>query len=291
MTEDRDGSGAAAHGGRREALVVEGGAMRGIFAAGVLDRFIERDHFAFDGCFGVSAGSTALAAYLSGQRGRTRRIIEDYSCRPEFINPWRFLCGGHLLDLDWLWPITLTELPFDFDAFEARGIPLYIGLTRASDAAPRQLKADRHNLAMAMKASCSLPLAYREFVSLEGEAYTDGGVSDSIPVEAAWRAGFTEITVVLSQRAGYLKSPPRFPALMRWAFRRHPQLGRAMLERHRHYNRTLAFLASPPPGCTVRLIQPPPQFPVGRLTKDSALLGLGYQMGAAAADGYLAGLG
>ncbi|WP_417348712.1 patatin-like phospholipase family protein [Ferrimonas sp.] len=288
MTQDRDG--AAILSPRRHALVVEGGAMRGIFAAGVLDRFIEREHFAFDGCFGVSAGSTALASYLSGQRGRTRKVIEDYSCRPEFINPWRFARGGHLLDLDWLWPITLTELPFDFDAFEARGIPLYIGLTRASDAAPLQLKADRHNLAMAMKASCSLPLAYRDFVSLGGEAYTDGGVSDSIPVEAAWQAGFTEITVVLSQGAGYLKSAPRFPALMRWAFRRHPELGEAMLQRHHHYNRTLNFLTTPPEGCTIRLIQPPPEFPVGRLTKDSTLLGQGYEMGAAAADLYLEGL-
>ena len=81
----------------QQALVVEGGAMRGIFAAGVLDELIRAHHFPYAFCLGVSAGATALAAYLSGQVGRTHKVITDISCRKEFISLPRFLRGGHWL--------------------------------------------------------------------------------------------------------------------------------------------------------------------------------------------------
>ncbi|WP_035415735.1 patatin-like phospholipase family protein [Ferrimonas kyonanensis] len=263
----------------KRALVVEGGAMRGIFAAGVLDAFIEQQHYPYDACYGVSAGSTALAAYLSGQKGRTRAIIADYSCRPEFINFRRFFGGGHLLDLDWLWPITLNELPFDFDAFERRAIPLLIGVTEVNSGQGRYLRANRDDLAMLMKASCSVPVGYRGFVSLNGQAYTDGGVADSIPVRQAYQQGYRDLTVVLSQPLGYRKRPSRFPWLLRWALREHPPLLAAMEARHRQYNQTLAFISEPPKDCRIRVLVPPPAFAVGRLTRAPQALASGYELG------------
>ena len=77
------------------ALVVEGGAMRGIFAAGVLDAFLEKRHQPFTEAWGVSAGSTNLIGYLCGHHGRNHRVITDHACRPEFINWGRFFQGGH----------------------------------------------------------------------------------------------------------------------------------------------------------------------------------------------------
>ncbi len=82
----------------RTALVVEGGAMRTIFAAGVLDAFLTQQHRPYDICYGVSAGTTALAAWIAGQHGRTRQVIMDLSCRPEFIDFARFVRGGDWLD-------------------------------------------------------------------------------------------------------------------------------------------------------------------------------------------------
>lgn len=92
------------------ALVVEGGALRGVFSTGVLDGFLEAGFHPFDFFIGVSSGASNLAAYLAGMKGRNRKIYLDYSLRPEFISLARFLRGGHLMDLDWLWEITIREI-------------------------------------------------------------------------------------------------------------------------------------------------------------------------------------
>ena len=95
------------------ALVVEGGALRGVFSTGLLDAFLEARFNPFDLFIGVSSGASNLAAYLAGMIGRNRNIYMDYSLRPDFISYPKFLRGGHLLDLDWLWDITIREVRLD----------------------------------------------------------------------------------------------------------------------------------------------------------------------------------
>ena len=270
-----------------QALVVEGGAMRGIFAAGVLDEFIQAHHYPFSLCLGVSAGSTALAAYLSGQVGRTYRVITDISCRKEFISLPRFLRGGHWLDLDWLWPVSLAELPFDMVTLWQRQIPLVIVTTRVADGKACYFTAEAESVMTVAKASCSVPLAYRDFVLLDGEAHTDGGVADSIPVIEAYRRGARQITVVLSQPWGYRKQASRFAWLIKQLLRHQPGLRDAMLRRHESYNAALQFITSPPPDCQIQVLAPPAEFKVGRLTRDPALLQRGYEQGVQAARNYL----
>ena len=131
---------------RQTALVVEGGAMRGIFAAGVLDAFLAKGHTAFDHCIGVSAGAVNLAAFLAGQRGRNHSVITDYSCRPEFISLARFVRGGHWLDLDWLWAITIRECRLDLARFAANPVPLTVVATRVSDGQATYLKGNAAEL-------------------------------------------------------------------------------------------------------------------------------------------------
>ncbi len=273
----------------QQALVVEGGAMRGIFAAGVLDELIKAHHFPYAFCLGVSAGATALAAYLSGQVGRTYRVITDISCRKEFISFPRFLRGGHWLDLDWLWPVSLTELPFDMDTLWQRQIPLVIVTTRVSDGVACYYDAAAHpdSVMTIAKASCSVPLAYRHFILLDGEAHTDGGVADSIPVIEAYRRGARQITVVLSRPWGYRKRVNRYPWLLKQLLREHPALVSAMLKRHEQYNATLDFITSPPRDCQIRVLTPPPEFTVGRLTRSLVHLQRGYDQGVQAAHSYL----
>lgn len=269
------------------ALIVEGGAMRGIFAAGVLDTWSRADYYPFALCLGVSAGSTALAAYLSGQIGRTHGVITDVSCRKPFISLPRFLGGGHWLDLDWLWPVSLAEYPFDVAEFSRRNTPLLIVTTRVADATPCYHLAEPESMMTVAKASCSVPVAYRNFVLLDGKAHTDGGVADSIPVIEAYRRGARQITVLLSQPWGYRKRPARYPQLLRYLLRQQPVLAEAMLSRHRQYNAALDFIRNPPADCEVRLLAPPPDFKVGRLTRNRQALERGYQQGIAAADCYL----
>ena len=273
---------------RQTALVVEGGAMRGIFAAGVLDAFLAQGRTAFDHCIGVSAGAVNLAAFLAGQRGRNHSVITDYSCRPEFISLARFVRGGHWLDLDWLWAITIRECRLDLARFAANPVPLTVVATRVSDGQAAYLKGNAAELEQQIKASCSVPLVYRDFVRIGGEAMTDGGVADSIPVRHAYEQGARDITVVLSRPLGYRKRAPRLPALHRYLLRKTPALARASLSRHQSYNDAIDFIRQPPADCRIRVIVPPAGFRVGRMTTDKGRLEQGYQMGWQAALDYLA---
>ena len=267
----------------KRALVVEGGGMRGIFSTGVLDGLLDRHYRPFDFCLGVSAGSTNLAAWLARQRGRNHKVITDYSCRPQFISFKRFLLGGHWLDLDWLWEITIREIRLDLEAFDQQPIPLYVVTTKVADGQAAYIRATAGNLEQLLKASCSVPIVYREFTVLEGEPMTDGGVADSIPVIKAYEMGARDITVILSRPNGYRKTPPRTPWLLRRLLSQAPQLAEAMINRAEQYNRAIDFIENPPAGCRIRAVAPSNGFAVGRTTTDPVKLREGYEMGLAAA--------
>lgn len=268
----------------KHALVVEGGAMRGIFAAGVLDGFIDHNYNPFDFCIGVSSGSTNIASWLSNQRGRTYTIICDYSCQPEFINFKKFAKGGHLLDLDWLWEHIAEKYPYDMDAFNEQPLPFHVVTTDVNAGTPIYTQGEQSNLEILLKASCSVPVAYRTPLTINGCTMTDGGVADSIPVIEAYNRGAKEITVVLSQTQGYKKRPPRSAWLLRRIMKNTPNLAEAMITRADQYNQTLEFLTNPPSDCTIHVITPDDSFAVGRLTTDKNKLEAGYQMGLKAAE-------
>jgi len=108
-----------------KSLVIEGGAMRGIFAAGVLDAFLEHKYQPFWRAYGVSAGATNLIGYLSGNHGRNRKIITGHACQPEFINWTRFVKGGHLCDVRWLWHQSFADVPLLVWKIISRETPSY----------------------------------------------------------------------------------------------------------------------------------------------------------------------
>lgn len=112
------------------ALIVEGGAMRGVFSCGILDHFLEQNFSPFDSFWGVSAGASNLAAYLANMPGRNLKIYLDYSLRKEFINPSRLVLGGDMMDLDWMWNLTLEELGIDKAVLAADPRPFFLGVTR-----------------------------------------------------------------------------------------------------------------------------------------------------------------
>jgi len=268
----------------QSALVVEGGAMRGIFAAGVLDSFIDNNYRPFDFCIGVSAGSTNLAAWLANQRGRSYKVITDYSCRSEFINFPRFLKGGHWLDLDWLWDITIDEIRIDAETMASQPIPLYVVTTRVDTGRAAYIKATPDNLNELLKASCSVPVAYRHFPRINNEPMTDGGVADSIPVIKAYELGARNITVVLSRPFGYRKTPIRNKWLVRKLLSDFPALYKAMIKRAESYNDAIDFIENPPKDCKITVIAPPENFSVGRITTDPGKLNAGYQLGMEASN-------
>ncbi|MEC7545967.1 MAG: patatin family protein [Pseudomonadota bacterium] len=269
----------------RRAIVVEGGAMRGIFASGVIDQFLADQYSPFDFAIGVSAGSTNLSGYLSRQAGRARTAIIDYARQREFFSPMRFFRGGHMTDVHWLWHYTQQQLPL---AEFAEGMDLYATATHVESGTAHYIPVTPSNIHDAMVASCAIPYLYRSQVLVNNERYVDGGVADSIPVRQAWNMGATEITVVLSQPLGFRKKDGQSQWLLDKVFGQEPGLLQAMKFRSQQYNDSLDFMLAPPPGCSIRVIAPPPEFAVSRLCMNERKLVAGYDMGVAAAQAYLA---
>jgi predicted patatin/cPLA2 family phospholipase len=261
--------------------------MRGIFAAGVLDEFLEQGYQPFTSYFGVSAGATNVAAYLCKQATRNYKVITDYSCRPEFINLSRFVKGGHLFDLDWLWQETIREIPLNTDEFSQSPHDFYIVATAIESGQAHYLQATGSEMVEQLKASCAIPIAYRDYPKINGMAMTDGGVADSIPVKKAYEMGASEITVILSQPLGYRKKDNKVPWLTKQLYKNTPALAQASLQRSKNYNSSIDFLHNAPPDCKIHIIAPPAGFQVGRTTKNRAILNSGYQMGISEAKTYL----
>jgi predicted patatin/cPLA2 family phospholipase len=262
----------------RKALVVEGGATRGAFSCGVLDTFLEENFSPFDSFWGVSAGATNLAGYVAKMPGRSYKIYRDYLTRSEFLTPFRFLLGGDLMDLDWLWDITVKELPFSFATLEQDPRPLLLAVTRLDNGLPEYHPVGRGTLTETLKASSALPLFYRSGVQLGSADYVDGGVADAIPVEEAIARGAEEIMVLRSRPVDYRKNG-KSAALTRVMFRKTPGIIAPLLSRAKRYNRAVELLRNPPEGIRIVEICLPGELHIGRFTRDRGLVAECYQAG------------
>jgi len=260
-------------------LVVEGGALRGVFSTGVLDGFLEAQFNPFDFFIGVSSGASNLAAYLAEMTGRNSRIYIDYSLRPEFISFTRFFRGGHLLDLDWLWNITIREIRLDLQSIYAKGKPFIVVLTDTQTGDTIYKVTSAHDLEHVLKASSAIPLFYRDYPRVDSRPTTDGGVVDAIPVGEAIRRGARRIMVIRSRRREYAKRNGPFDFFMRLCVRRYPLLQQAMAKRVRRYNESVALIRKPPFGISIIEVCPPENFRVSRLSQNRLILQEGYEQG------------
>ncbi|PKF50355.1 patatin-like phospholipase family protein [Enterovibrio nigricans] len=270
----------------KRALVVEGGAMRGIFASGVLDAFLDVNYKPFDFAVGVSAGASNLLGYLAGQPKRSYQVITELATHSDFFNPARFVRGGNLIDVQWLFDESLRRFPLDTNAM-FRSIPLLAAVTNIDSGNADYYWVNEDNLPHVLEATAALPIAYRPTPCFSGGCYTDGGVADSIPVIEAYRRGARDITVILSHPESYEMSPMKLPGLMDHLLKKHPTLAEAMRERADRYNQSLNFIKHPPTDCTIHVIAPPEQFSIGRFTMKKAKLDEGYKMGIDAGRSYL----
>ncbi|MFH1153324.1 MAG: patatin family protein [Pseudomonadota bacterium] len=267
----------------RTALIVEGGAMRGIFTTGVLDGFLEAGFNPFDLFIGVSSGAGNLAAYLAQMPRRNFRIYTDYSLRSEFISFRRFLRGGHLLDLDWLWSSTIREIRLDLKTIYTSGRPFLVCVTDAGTGRAEYKSTAEQNLEDVLKASSAIPVLYRGFPLVDGRPSTDGGISDPIPVARAIHMGACRIMVLRSRPRDYHKKEGVLQAALIWKLRRFPLLQEALRARVDTYNSTVSLIRRPPPGVCIVEICPPPDFRPGRLSRSPEHLIQGYHQGLAMA--------
>src|SRR5450759_14799 len=268
----------------KSALVVEGGGMRCIFAAGVLHSFGKAGFDPFDLYIGVSAGACHLASHLAGQHDRNFDITLRYSMTSDFINPWRFLRGGHLMDLDWMWEQTIRnyclDLAYLFEKLRSQKKEYLIVVTSMESGQAVYLHPDENMLAHYLKVSSSLPVLYRNILEIDNEKATDGGIADAIPVREACRCGATDITVIRSRSAGYVKKHSRLAAaIFSLYFRKYPRLVEKFNQRARQYMDAVEFIHNPPEGVRITEIAPPDNIAIGRTTKNETPLRAAYETG------------
>lgn len=260
-------------------LVLEGGGMRGLYTAGVLDFFIEKK-LAFSSCYGVSAGACHLASYMSGQRGRAYRISVDYLDDKNYCSAYSLLKTGDLFNVDMCYNQIPNELdPFDYEAAEkypGRGVVVVTDI-KSGQAKYVELKNMRRDL-VAIRASASLPLVSRN-VEINGKMYLDGGMSDSIPIRKSLRDGNLKNIVVLTRPDGYRKKPTSNMAIMRAKYKDYPGVVRDMENRHIVYNKSLDFVKKEEKAGRAFVFRPENLIKIERIEKDPKKLRVLYLQG------------
>ncbi len=245
-------------------MVLEGGGMRGMYTAGVLDVMLENE-IKIDGIVGVSAGTVFGCNYKSKQIGRAIRYNKKYS-RDSRYGSWKSLLKtGDIYDKEFCYSQLPKELdPFDYKTFEENPMEFYATCTDANTGKPvyrRCYTADDKEMEW-FRASASMPLVSK-VVEIDGGAYLDGGIGDSIPIRWIREKGFDKNIVILTRPRGYRKPRNRVLLLMRIVLHKYPNVIKAMKERHIHYNESLdeinrlersreVFVFSPDFGMDVR---------------------------------------
>ena len=263
----------------KSALIVEGGAMRSVFSAGLLDGFLARQFNPFDFFIGVSAGAYNLTTYLAGQSGLGLQIYCDLATHRQFISYPRFLRGGHLLDLDWLSHAIASEYMLDTVALFEHGKPLYVCVTNVGTGQANYIAITPEIFERVIKASTALPLIYRDFPLVNNSPMTDGGVADGIPIAEAIRRGAKRILVVRSRHYTYAKKDTFWHKTIRWKLRNHDALVKTLRERIIRFEKAIQIIRQPPPGVSVLEICPPKEFNLGRFCRNRKRLEHGYVIG------------
>ena len=266
-------------------LVLEGGAMRGLFTAGVIDVFLH-NNVRLDGVVGVSAGACFGCNYQSGQEGRALRYNLTYCRDPRYCSVRSLVRTGDLFGADFCYRELPFELdPFDTEAFEASGVPFWVVCTSVSSGAPVYHLCERADEEMLtwVRASSSLPIVSRP-VSLDGDELLDGGISDPIPLKFFMGEGYERNVVVLTQPRAYQKRQGRAWPLMRRALRKWPEVARAMEERPRVYNEAHAFALEQERAGTALVLCPDEPLPASRVEHDPHRLTATYFAGMRVAE-------
>lgn len=268
---------------RREsgiALVAEGGGMRGIFCAGVLDVFMERKFMPFDLYIGVSAGACNLASHLAGQHRRNFRIYTRLMTRPEFISMKKFVKGSHMMDLDYLWKtIDVEDQLAVAEIYRDRGREFIVVGSSIDTGMPVYMRPEPDNCSESLKASSAVPLLYRGFLEINGIRLVDGGVTDPIPAMEAYRRGARRIVAIRTRPALFRKKKGMENYLSSFATRKWPALSEAVKNQADTYGRCVDFLLNPPQDAEIMQIAPEQPLKTGRTTQELDLLLADYELG------------
>jgi len=261
-------------------LVLEGGAMRGMYTAGVLDVLMEND-IKVDGTIGVSAGACFGCNYKSRQIGRSIRYNLKYCKDPRYVSIRSLLFSGDIYNAKFCYEEIPVHLdPFDVEAYQKNPMDFYVVATdvNTGKAVYQRLdKGDGDDIQW-IRASASMPLVSR-IVQIGEQKLLDGGIADSIPFEWFIANGYEKNIVVLTQPKGYVKSKNPLMSLVRLRMKKYPKMIEAMAKRHIEYNECLKRLEKREQEGNTLVIRPSEPLGIKRTEKNPEKLKAVYELG------------
>lgn len=260
-------------------LVLEGGGMKGMYTAGVLDFFLDKG-IEFSSVYGVSAGACHMCSYLSRQRGRALDVGIDYLDSKKYCSVESLLTTGDLFNVKTAYHLIPEYLnPYDYTAFDKYEGRAYAVVTNIVTGKPEYLRLkDMKKDIVAVRASASLPLVSRN-VQIGDRLYLDGGISDAIPIRKSILDGNKKNVVILTKEEGYVRKPTSHLELLKLRYLRYPKVAQLMTERHITYNDTLEYLERQQENGQAFVIRPRVKSDVGRIEKDADKLKALYEEG------------
>ena len=266
-------------------LIMEGGAMRGMFTAGVLDVLMENG-LVTDGAIGVSAGAVFGCNYKSHQIGRVIRYNTEYCNDKRYASFKNLVKTGNLYSEQFCYHEVPEKLdPFNEAAFAASSMDFFVVCTDVKTGEPiyhKCRKGDAEDVRW-MEASASMPLAAK-IVKIGHYGLLDGGVADSIPVRFFESIGYKRNLIILTQPKGYTKKKNKFLPAIRAKYFRYPAFVEAVADRHERYNETLSYISMLEQAGKDYVIRPPIPLEIGAMERDPAQLRRVYETGRAVAQ-------
>lgn len=263
-------------------LLLEGGAMRGLYTAGVLDVFMENKVFV-NSIIGVSAGALFGMNYKSKQIGRVLRYNKKYAANKEYMGFYSLLTTGNIMNQDFCFNRIVNELdPVDFEAYRSNPEDFYAVITNMQTGKAEYVKLDdleKKDQLEYLRASGSMPFLSKP-VSVNGNLYLDGGIADSIPIEKLMEMNYDKMIVVLTRPKGYRKKK-RNTKLPEIYYRKYPNLAAAISSRYERYNRQLDIITDLEASGKAFVLRPSRLVPIKRIERNLIKIQAIYDLGRA----------
>lgn len=272
----------------KRGLVLEGGAMRGLFTAGITDVMMEAG-IEPDGVIGVSAGAAFGCNIKSRQPGRAIRYNTRFANDPRYSGLRSLLKSGDYFNAEFGYHIVPKQYDiFDVETFEQNPMEFIVVCTDVLTGQAVYHRMDRVSFDELewLRASASMPLASK-VVEVGGRKLLDGGVADSIPLEYFEHIGYNRNVVILTQPAGFVKEPNKLMPLMRLGLRRYPKMVEALAMRHEMYNRELEYVRQAEREGRCLVIRPEEKIPIGHISHDPEQMRRVYEIGRKMGERYI----
>ncbi|MFU2055297.1 patatin-like phospholipase family protein [Gallibacterium anatis] len=270
-------------------LVLEGGAMRGLYTAGILDVFLEQD-IHVDGIVGVSAGVLFGVNYPSKQKGRALRYNLKYLNDKRYMGLHSLITTGNIVNKDF----AFYDLPINIDRFDEQtfidsGIDFYATLTNVDTGQAEYVKLSHIFEQMeVLRATSAMPFVSR-MVEIDGKRYLDGGIADSIPLEKCRQLGYDKIIVILTRPLEYRKKAVN-PLLFKLFYAKYPNLVASLTQRYLNYNQRVEQVIEADKKGEIFVFRPSKTLPIKRIEKDPVKIQAMYDLGVTDAHQALADL-